>query len=400
MKTKHDQILFMVFFFLSTIVSAQEYRGQVIGDNNEGIGFAHVFFQNDQTRGSTTNEIGKFVIYVTEVNKADTLVISVLGYKTKFIPYAEIDSSDNIIKLNSSALLLGEITIISDSYFKSIIKEAIAKIPENYPVEKHLQKAYYQNYTISDTSYSEMIEADFQLISNGYQHDKLKEEVYLNQLRRTEDNRNLPARLRHNRNGIINTLFKNRVYHRSLSKWGFKKDLNTIDEFISSVDDISSLLFHNQSIQDGDTILTIKVSDPLFKINNSSPLYTLLSINLRDKAIVKMVFGDPWSEKKDFEEVVYRKIHDRYYPAYMRRVSDFEFDKETKKHYTSHCILFYDLVTGKHNIKACKKGKKMKIERGLRQIKMNLDNSFWENYPYSNQLSATSILRSKLNRYK
>jgi len=401
MQLKYYVHLILITLFSCTSLHSQNYQGTVVDDENVGISFAHVFFKNDQSRGSATNDIGEFSLLVSGSNKLDTLVISVLGYKTKFIPFEKIDKYNNIIKLSSSALKLDEVTIISDTYFRYILKEAIAKIPENYPTEKHLQRAYYQNYTISDTSYSEMIEADFQVISDGYQNEKVKEELYLNELRKTEDNRNLPKRLKHDNNIMFFTLSRNSVQRRSLSFFGGFGKFKTLESFTNQVDSINTLQLHSQNIQEGDTILTIKISDPsLGATYLGSLLYTLVSINLTDKAIVKVVFGDPWADQQDFEEVVYRKIKDRYYPAYIRRVNEFEYDQKTKKHYSSYSILFYDLVLGKQNINAAKKGKKMKLEKGLRQIKMKNNNFFWEEYPYCNQLSATTILRTKLNKYK
>lgn len=422
MQTSQRIQLILVFLIFSTTSYSQFYKGKVVDKGNVGIGFAHVFFQNDQSRGSSTNDIGEFSILVREVNMIDTLVISVLGYKTVFIPYAEIENYKNVIKLSSSELMLSEITVLSDSYYRFIIKEAIAKIEVNYPNEDHLQRGYYQNYTISDTSYSEMIEADFQLFSNGYNDDKLKEDIYLNQLRKTEDNRNLPERLKNENNSIYNILRNNNIYRRTLSKFGALEDLKSINAFINSVDDISALQFHSQSIQEGDTVLTIKISDGVFMyspiIQDGDTTHTLkmidpaneidmvnivnfvlVSINLTDLAIVKLVFGSKWEMKEDFTEVVYRKIQNKYYPAYIRNVTGFEFDKKTKKHYSSHCILFYDLVLEKQNIKAYRKGSKMQRQKNLRRIKRKVDIVFWEQYPYRNQLPATTILRTKFNNF-
>jgi len=159
MQTKRFfQVLIAILLFSSSAF-AQTYIGKIVDSKKEGIGFAHVFFQNDQSRGSISNDIGGFSIFVTEENQTDTLVISVLGYETKFIPFDKIEKYNNVIELISSIMELDEITVTSDSYFRYVIKEAIAKIPNNYPTETHLLKGYYQNYTITDSVYSEMIEA-------------------------------------------------------------------------------------------------------------------------------------------------------------------------------------------------------------------------------------------------
>ena len=164
---------------------------------------------------------------------------------------------------------------------------------------------------------------------------------------------------------------------------------------MQAADELRSLRFHSKSVQAGDTILTMKISDPIFSLAKyGEVLYTYVSINLTDKAIVKMVFGSRYEDKKDFDEVVYRKIKGRYYPSYIRSIFGYEFDKRTKNHYNSCCILFYELLSDKQSIKV-NKGNKVGRERNLRSLNMKLDEDFWKQYPYKNQLSASSVLQSK-----
>ena len=393
MRTTNQLIL--LFLVFANVSFAQNYQGKIVNDKNTGIEFAHVFFLNDQARGSISNENGDFNITVSEANKKDTLVISVLGYKTKFISYAAIDDYNNVIQLSTSEIKLDEIIVYSDTYFRYILKEAIAKIPDNYLVEEHLQKGYYQNYTISDSTYSEMIEADIQLISNGYDKANIKETLYLNQLRKTEDNRNLPERLKGTNNEIYNTLRCNSISKRKLRNFEVSQKLKSINEFVQYVDKFKTLQFHSQSIQENDTILTIKILSSFLKMVDldghrihEDAIYTLVSINLSDKAIVKVLHGNIWTDKKDFQEVSYRKIKGKYYPTYLRTVTSFEFDNKTKSHYSARNLIFYE-VMNQHEMKGFKKGKKMSIEKDLRNLKMKLDNKFWEKYPHANELSAT-----------
>lgn len=386
-------------------ISQETYSGKVIDTEGQAVAFAHVFFNADQARGAITNELGEFKINVTEYNKVDSLVISILGYETLFVPYQDLIDKTQSIVLSPSSIQLGEVIILSDTYLRYILKEAIAAIPQNYPTEQHLTKAYYQEYTISDSTYAEMIEADVAVVSDGYNKKEVKQKVYLNKLRRTEDNRDLPDRLRTDRNMLLCALDRNTLFSRSFSKFGsgLNKD-KSLEGFVRSVDFAKFLKVHSQQIQDGDTILTICISDPFLKVSNdtesSISSFGLVSVNLTNKAIIRVVYGDQWSEEADFEEVVYRKVNDLYYPSYMRSVRDFEYNKKTKKHYNSQSFFFYELVNGKDKIKKYDKGKKMKVEKGLRLIKKKTDTDFWENYAFANSLSAATIIRSKfgLNR--
>ena len=291
-------------------ISQETYSGKVIDTEGQAVAFAHVFFNADQARGAITNELGEFKINVTEYNKVDSLVISILGYETLFVPYQDLIDKTQSIVLSPSSIQLGEVIILSDTYLRYILKEAIAAIPQNYPTEQHLTKAYYQEYTISDTTYTEMIEADVVLVSDGYDKKNVNQKVYLNKLRRTEDNRDLPDRLRTDRNMALYALEKNTLYKRSFSKYlGRNNKEGTLEGFENSINKAKYLKVHSRQIQDGDTILTISISDPYMTFSNdklANALFSLVSVNLTSKAIIRVVHGDIWSDEADFEETVFR----------------------------------------------------------------------------------------------
>lgn len=395
----------LITFFIIVCCSnsnAQEYSAQVIDTKGDKVAFAHVFFNKDQARGAITNEAGEFTIYVTPENEKDSLVISILGFNTRFVNYADIDNYENMITLEASNVQLNEVVILSDTYIKSILKEAIAAIPKNYPTENHLVKAYYQDYTISDSEYSEMIEADIVMVSEGYHEEVVQQKVYLNQLRKTDDNRLIPDRLKNDRNWVMMLLQKNTLINRSFSKfrWSIESG-GPLDDFIDHVDELTSINVYSQHVQDNDTILTIKFSDPTFKMTSFETnsliesLFVLVSINLSNRAIVRIVHGDVWSDEADFQELVFRNVKGTYYPSYMRVVTNWDYENRALKHYNSRSLFFYELVKGKDSIKKYKKGKKMNIERGLRLIHKKKDNSFWSQYTYANNLPAATVIRSK-----
>ena len=248
MTFKLQLVTIIVLCFGTSTYAQDTYSAKVIDDQNRSIDFAHVFFKNDQAKGAITNEVGEFVISVTDSNRKDSLVVSILGYKTLFVSFREIGKYNNTFQLTSSSLMLKEVTILSDTYLRYLLKEAIAKIPDNYPTAKHLQKAYYQNYTISDTTYTEMMEADVALVCNGYDKKKIKRELYINQLSRTDDNRNLPDRLRSDYNKVFTALAYDFVHKRSFSKLpGLHKNVS-LKQFAKRVDDIKEMQVYGQYV--------------------------------------------------------------------------------------------------------------------------------------------------------
>ena len=61
-------LLFTLFMTVASmdVFSQSTYQGSVIDKKGKSIGFAHVFFHNNQSKGTITNELGEFAINVTE----------------------------------------------------------------------------------------------------------------------------------------------------------------------------------------------------------------------------------------------------------------------------------------------------------------------------------------------
>ena len=175
-------VVFVVIYSFS--VYSQEYSGTLLDDEGRKVAFAHVFFYHEQSRGASSNEAGEFTIKVSPENMQDSLVISRLGYETLYIDYRDIEKYQQKFTLQASFVELNEVVIVSDTYLRHLLKEAISAIPSNYPTEPHLLKAYYQDYTISDNEYSEMIEADIALLSDGYEEEEIDQKASITKNRR------------------------------------------------------------------------------------------------------------------------------------------------------------------------------------------------------------------------
>jgi len=230
------------FSFVCTNGQAQDIiSGNVMDPNDEPVIYAHVFLKNNQKKGAVTNELGHFYLSLGQDFIADTIVVSILGFETFYLPINETDAKDIRIKLIPNAFLLDEITIVSDSYLRHVMKEAVNHIENNYSSSTHEMKAYYQEYTISDDKYSEFIEADVQFRLNGYQAKLNFEKCYLNQLRKTDDTRNLPDRLKGGVNAIYFTNDKNPIIKKSFSHYKLNQQSNDINKLLAGLDAIKNL---------------------------------------------------------------------------------------------------------------------------------------------------------------
>ncbi|WP_196890112.1 TonB-dependent receptor plug domain-containing protein [Aureivirga sp. CE67] len=104
-------VLFCFTIFFSVSLFSQEMvKGTVKDANNEPIFAADVFWKNEPTKGTTTDFDGNFELNVLQ--NSDTLVVSFLGYQTKYIPVNTEAIPENInVVLSEDVETLQEIEI-------------------------------------------------------------------------------------------------------------------------------------------------------------------------------------------------------------------------------------------------------------------------------------------------
>lgn len=108
--------LFGIFFLLQTIVVAQiRVSGNVLDVKNQSVAYANVLFKNS-TEGTITDENGRF--YLESRNTYDTLVVSFMGYETRYIPLKSKVNFDLKIILEEEASALGEVFIVTGKQSK------------------------------------------------------------------------------------------------------------------------------------------------------------------------------------------------------------------------------------------------------------------------------------------
>jgi len=158
--------LFLFFCLLSTSSllsgnaaqpdSTYLIRGRVLGgDTNEPLVNASVSVQQVNV-SSVTNQDGYFSIRVPASTKNSQLLIRYLGYENRNIPIITlIDNPNNHITLKPSPIELSEVVVVSGDG-KELIKEALQRIPQNYPDNPHMMVAFYRVdiYKATYSSYS------------------------------------------------------------------------------------------------------------------------------------------------------------------------------------------------------------------------------------------------------
>lgn len=180
------KVLLAVFVFSTTILLRAQTDSDhyytfygVVKDavSNERLIGANIYIPNNKV-GTITNENGNFSLKVKKSAEAIKAVVSHIGYSN-----AEIELNQNgsrtIVTLNPNQVTLNEVVVRAP---RSIVEEALKKIPVNYSIKDHILNCFYREkierghrfISISEaamevykTPYSQSIDLDFVKILKG-----------------------------------------------------------------------------------------------------------------------------------------------------------------------------------------------------------------------------------------
>ncbi len=144
-------------------------RGRVFGgDTNQPLVNASITVQQVNV-SSVTNQDGYFSIRVPASTRNSQLIIHHLGYENKEIPVITlIDSPNNHIILNPSPIQLNEVLVVSGDG-ANLVREALQRIPENYPENPNMMVAFYRESVKKGSNYISLVEAVLDVYKASYQ---------------------------------------------------------------------------------------------------------------------------------------------------------------------------------------------------------------------------------------
>lgn len=133
----HRLLFFSVLLLSINLVTAQKITltSQVIdGKTGKELAFANIMVLNHPI-GISANEEGFFTIQIPQELSKEKLVVSYIGYKTKYIPIPTITNKP--IKLIPDAVVLDEVVVSSRNKPKSVKEKIIANFKDAKCVTLH-----------------------------------------------------------------------------------------------------------------------------------------------------------------------------------------------------------------------------------------------------------------------
>ena len=171
-QAQHD-VLFWFLFLLAIPTLAQEspvLRGRVLdADTHQPIPNAQVGIA-DNRLGTSTNLDGRFALRVPGAYQVSELEVALLGYRKYRRALPPLPGPELLIELQISPASLGTVSVTASA--EGIIREAVARIPRNYPVRPTQLTGFYRESDdeAAGRHYDYLVEGQLRVYKPGYQH--------------------------------------------------------------------------------------------------------------------------------------------------------------------------------------------------------------------------------------
>ncbi|MEP3837277.1 MAG: carboxypeptidase-like regulatory domain-containing protein [Algibacter sp.] len=255
---KHTLTTLLFFVFLSFNLAAQEnnfFSVKVVDSiSNTPISFATIRIAKT-TRGLIADEEGNFRLPQDIQTQNDSLIISAIGFKTKFVNLKFFENAIlNIINIAPKVEVLQTVTITKNIAkgkgpriltANQIVKNAVQNIKINYAVDPFSYLAYYRDYQVFQNQYFNLNEGLIEVFDAGFKTD----------------------------------LFLNKENKTALYSYALNTNFNQSERFSMPYDNKSSKYIENANIiaMGGNELSILQLHDPIrnHEIKNLAFIYNL-----------------------------------------------------------------------------------------------------------------------------
>jgi hypothetical protein len=174
-QARHDVWLFGLLWLLALPALAQEsplLRGRVLdADTHQPIPNAQVGIGGNRL-GTSTNAEGRFALRVSSAYQGSQLEVALLGYRPLRQALPPLPGPELLLELQVSPASLANVTVTASA--EGIIREAVARIPRNYPVRPTQLTGFYRESDdeASRQRYEYLAEGLLRVQKAGYQHPR------------------------------------------------------------------------------------------------------------------------------------------------------------------------------------------------------------------------------------
>jgi hypothetical protein len=183
-------IILLVALPALALAQTTTISAKVVDDEtSEPLGFASVSIKGVPI-GTISNEEGEFDFHFPRQYELDILVVSMLGYSNFEVPvWTLLSDTLTIIRLAKSPIQLLEIVVSDTLTGGDILRIALARIEQNYPMQPFIMDGFYRDVKKVGGTYISLLEAAVQIFDENYEAPrnmfKLRERVRLVEIRQS-----------------------------------------------------------------------------------------------------------------------------------------------------------------------------------------------------------------------
>ena len=191
-QAQHDGLFYLIGLLLVLLPGpalAQEsplLRGRVLdADTHQPIPNAQVGIGHNRL-GTSTNAEGRFALRVPAAYQASEVEVALLGYRPYRRALPPLPGPELLIELTISPASLGAVTVTASA--EGLVREAVARIPRNYPVRPSQLTGFYREADDEAASqrYDYLVEGVLRVGKGGYQRPRAPGYVQVLESRRVD----------------------------------------------------------------------------------------------------------------------------------------------------------------------------------------------------------------------
>ena len=373
-------ILLSLLIGISFHAYSQRYitiTGKVVdADTGEPIVFASIGIK-DKSIGTITNAIGEFDFHIPSEYSQGIFVINMLGYESFYLSIEEIISKNiTEFSLIKSTQLMEEVIIKDSLSGGDVLRIALQKIEDNYPVQPFMMDGFYRDLKRVGGTYIALLEAAVKIYDRDYYVPKnpfrLKERVALVEVRKSLGYENKFTTFFDQTNLLEDLLLHNNIKYRQFPS-------------ISS-SFFSHLTRKKIDIYNGKKVFVLAINrDIKMELIVDANTFAIIRLEYESGAQPDIILRKDGliSRYSNLKKIIeFKEYAGRLYLNHMDLISNIDWYDEQTGEIKFETSLHQQLMINKVFVQTTQKiGTTEKMKRfGLQHQKRKYNKEFWDNY--------------------
>ncbi|TRX53079.1 carboxypeptidase-like regulatory domain-containing protein [Fulvivirga sp. M361] len=346
-------------------------------ETGEPLVFASIGIK-DKPISTVSNSVGEFDFHIPATAKNDYLIISMLGYENFQAPVSNFIGKDTVVlRLNKAVQVLDEVVIKDSLNGGEIVRIALSRIEQNYPMQPYLMDGFYRDLKKLGGTYFSLLEAAVKIYDEDYMEprnkDRLREKVALMEVRKSLSYETHKFSRYFQQNNLLEDL----LLHNNIKYRNFPEE----DAFFNGFQRLSNTYYNGHKV---------------FVVSINSDSYTLKMFIDRDTyAIIRMqyqvIYENNTLRKKvgsvsryisDSKVIGFKQYGDKMYLNYIKVISQFNWYDAKTNELNFETEMHQELLINKVYPNTTERiGSTRKMKRyGLQYQDDEYNKEFWESY--------------------